>query len=159
MKKLLLLSILGVGLMAAPSAHAAVVRFGVGIGVGPAYVGAAPVCPYGYYNYYPYACAPYGFYGPEWFSGGVFIGSGPWGRGFHGGPAYTGHPGYYARPGFDAHAGFRGGHEYHPAPNAHGPAGNGFHGGYTHEGPAPRDFHGSPHGGPAPNGFHGGRGR
>ena len=23
-------------------------------------------------DYYPYACAPYGFYGPEWFSGGVF---------------------------------------------------------------------------------------
>jgi hypothetical protein len=50
-------------------------------------VGAAPVCPYGYYDYAPYACAPYGYYGPEWFSGGVFIGAGPWYRGrsdFHG---------------------------------------------------------------------------
>jgi hypothetical protein len=26
-------------------------------------------------------CAPYGYYGPEWFTGGVFIGAGPW---FHG---------------------------------------------------------------------------
>ncbi len=44
-------------------------------------VGAPPVCPYGYYDYAPYACAPYGYYGPEWFSGGIFIGAGPW---FHG---------------------------------------------------------------------------
>jgi len=26
-------------------------------------------------------CAPYGYYGPEWFTGGVLIGVGPW---FHG---------------------------------------------------------------------------
>jgi len=38
-------------------------------------------CPYGYYDFAPYSCAPYGYYGPEWFSGGVFIGAGPW---FHG---------------------------------------------------------------------------
>ena len=44
-------------------------------------IGAAPACPYGYYDYAPYNCAPYGFYGPEWFSGGVFVGAGPW---FHG---------------------------------------------------------------------------
>jgi hypothetical protein len=44
-------------------------------------VGPAPVCPYGYYDVPPYNCAPYGYYGPEWFSGGVFIGVGPW---FHG---------------------------------------------------------------------------
>jgi uncharacterized membrane protein YgcG len=40
-----------------------------------------PMCPYGYYDYAPYACAPYGYYGPEWFTGGAFIGAGPW---FHG---------------------------------------------------------------------------
>jgi hypothetical protein len=40
-------------------------------------IGAAPVCPYGYYDYAPYSCAPYGYYGPEWFSGGVFVGAGP----------------------------------------------------------------------------------
>ena len=51
----------------------------VGVGIGaPAYYGPAPVCAYGYYDYYPYACAPYGYYGPEWFSGGLFIGAGPW---------------------------------------------------------------------------------
>jgi hypothetical protein len=44
-------------------------------------IGVAPDCPYGYYDVPPYACAPAGYYGPEWFSGGVFIGAGPW---FHG---------------------------------------------------------------------------
>jgi len=28
-------------------------------------IGAAPACPYGYYDYTPYNCAPYGYYGPE----------------------------------------------------------------------------------------------
>src|SRR5579862_7534628 len=50
----------------------------------PAYVGPPPVCQWGYYNYYPYACAPYGYYGPDWFADGVFIGVGPWGRGWGG---------------------------------------------------------------------------
>jgi hypothetical protein len=44
-------------------------------------IGLAPACPYGYYDAVPYGCAPSGYYGPEWFSGGVFIGAGPW---FHG---------------------------------------------------------------------------
>ena len=44
-------------------------------------VGAAPECPYGYYDAAPYSCAPYGYYGAEWFSGGAFVGAGPW---FHG---------------------------------------------------------------------------
>lgn len=44
-------------------------------------IGVAPECPYGYYDVAPYACAPAGYYGPEWFSGSVFIGAGPW---FHG---------------------------------------------------------------------------
>jgi hypothetical protein len=51
-------------------------------------VGAAPNCPYGYYDVAPYDCAPYGYYGPEWFSGGVFIGVGPW---FHGPEGFHGH--------------------------------------------------------------------
>src|SRR5579863_9476618 len=50
----------------------------VGVGIGPGYVDGPPVCDYGYYSYYPYACAPYGYYGPDWFAGGVFIGAGPW---------------------------------------------------------------------------------
>ncbi len=44
-------------------------------------IGVAPDCPYGYYDVAPYGCAPAGYYGPEWFDGGVFIGAGPW---FHG---------------------------------------------------------------------------
>lgn len=44
-------------------------------------VGIAPACPYGYFDYPPYGCAPYGYYGPGWFNGGVFIGAGPWFRG------------------------------------------------------------------------------
>jgi hypothetical protein len=44
-------------------------------------IGAAPDCPYGYYEAPPNACAPYGYYGPEWFTGGVFVGAGKW---FHG---------------------------------------------------------------------------
>ena len=51
-------------------------------------IGAAPDCPYGYYDVAPYDCAPYGYYGPEWFTGGVFIGSGPW---FHGHDNFQGH--------------------------------------------------------------------
>ena len=52
--------------------------------------GYPPDCPYGYYNYAPYACAPYGYYGPGWFTNGLFIGVGPWyGWGYRGwGPWY-----------------------------------------------------------------------
>jgi hypothetical protein len=51
-------------------------------------VGPAPVCPYGYFDYPPYECAPYGYYGPDWFVGGLFIGAGPW---FHGPHGFWGH--------------------------------------------------------------------
>ncbi len=51
-------------------------------------IGTAPECPYGYYDSAPYRCAPYGYYGPEWFSGGVFVGAGPW---FHGHEGFRGH--------------------------------------------------------------------
>jgi hypothetical protein len=51
-------------------------------------IGVAPDCPYGYYDVAPYNCAPYGYYGPEWFTGGVFIGAGPW---FHGANEFRGH--------------------------------------------------------------------
>jgi len=44
-------------------------------------IGVAPACPYGYYDVAPYSCSPSGYYGPEWFNGGVFIGAGPWFRG------------------------------------------------------------------------------
>src|SRR5260370_14828240 len=80
---------LAISLFSPSSAHAQRVTFGIGVG-GPVYYGPAPVCGYGYYDYYPYACAPYGYYGPDWFLGGVFIGAGPW---YHG---YWGH-GYWGR--------------------------------------------------------------
>lgn len=51
-------------------------------------IGVAPVCPYGYFDYAPYPCAPYGYYGPDWFVGGIFIGAGPW---FHGHRGFYGH--------------------------------------------------------------------
>jgi hypothetical protein len=51
-------------------------------------IGLAPECPYGYYDVAPYGCAPAGYYGPEWFNDGVFIGAGPW---FHGDDHFTGH--------------------------------------------------------------------
>jgi hypothetical protein len=68
-------------------------------------IGAAPECPYGYYDYAPYACAPYGYYGSEWFSGGAFIGAGPW---FHGPADFHGH----VDGRFDVRHGYRG-----PLPN------------------------------------------
>jgi hypothetical protein len=51
-------------------------------------IGGAPACPYGYYDAAPYACAPYGYYGPEWFTGGVFIGAGSY---FNGPANFRGH--------------------------------------------------------------------
>lgn len=68
----------------------------VGVNIGP-----APVCPYGYFDYPPYDCAPYGYYGPDWFTGGVFIGAGPW---FHGRPGFWGH----VDNRYDPHYGYHG---------------------------------------------------
>jgi hypothetical protein len=64
-------------------------------------IGPPPVCPYGYYDYPPYECAPYGYYGPEWFNGGVFIGVGPW---FHGPADFHGHVNNH----FDVQHGYHG---------------------------------------------------
>lgn len=72
---------------AAPSANAQ-----VSVGV---QIGAAPVCPYGYYDAAPYNCAPYGYYGPEWFTNGAFIGVGPW---FHGPEHFSGHVNNHFHP-------------------------------------------------------------
>ena len=68
-------------------------------------VGLAPDCPYGYFDYAPYNCAPYGYYGPDWFVGGAFIGAGPW---FRGPPGFYGH----VDNRFDPHNGYLG-----PIPN------------------------------------------
>lgn len=136
-----------------------------GIGVGPGYVAGPPVCEYGYYDYYPYACAPYGYYGPEWFNGGVFIGAGPWyhgwgggwGRGYYGRGVY-GHDGYgrgFAGRGFAGRgpsSGFHGGRG--------GFGGGGFHGGGSHGGGGFHGGGGGFHGGGSHGGggFHGGGG-
>ena len=68
-------------------------------------IGPAPICPYGYFDYAPYDCAPYGYYGPDWFVGGIFIGAGPW---FHGPANFHGHVDNH----FDVRHGYKG-----PAPN------------------------------------------
>jgi hypothetical protein len=70
----LLLLAAGVGISFTATAPRAAAQVSVDIGV-------APDCPYGYYDVAPYACTPAGYYGPEWFNGGIFIGAGPWFRG------------------------------------------------------------------------------
>jgi hypothetical protein len=158
------------------------VRVGIGVGpvgvaVGPAYAAGPPVCAYGYYDYYPYACAPYGYYGPDYFVDGVFIGVGPW---YHWGhPAWFWNRGYVARSwdrddwGHDrwgrgyARGGY--GHEgYARGSYGRGYVGNGYArgGSYGYVGHgevhAGGGFRGESHGGGgfhAGGGFHGGRGR
>jgi hypothetical protein len=78
---LLSATFVGIGLTAAIPDAKAQVSVGVDIG-------AAPDCPYGYYDVAPYNCAPAGYYGPEWFNDGLFIGAGPW---FHGHDDFRGH--------------------------------------------------------------------
>jgi hypothetical protein len=111
-------------------------------------IGVAPVCPYGYFDYAPYDCAPYGYYGPDWFTGGVFIGAGPW---FHGPRGFHGH----VDNRFDPHHGYNG-----PLPGRGAQAFNHFQGneardGRGNVGPAEHDA-GNEHALP---GFHGGGGR
>ena len=133
---------LGVGLFSASNANAQRVTFGVGIGA-PVYYGPAPVCTYGYYDYSPYDCAPYGYYGPDWFVGGVFIGAGPWyhsyyGRGYYGrGFGYRG-GNFHGGNGYRGGSGYRGG-DFH--------GGGGYRGGSTFRGGSGGGFHGGGHGG------------
>jgi hypothetical protein len=98
-------------------------------------IGAAPECPYGYYDYAPYACAPYGYYGPEWFDGGLFIGAGPW---FHGPDHFHGHVDsrFDVRHGYRGPLPNRGDHaefSTHPEQMAHF-GGSEMHDGFGHEG-------------------------
>jgi hypothetical protein len=89
-------------------------------------IGTPPVCPYGYFPYEPYDCAPYGYYGPDWFTGGVFIGAGPW---FHGHHGFYGH----VDERFDPHHGYHG-----PMPVRGEEPFHGFHGNAAY------DEHGRP---------------
>lgn len=119
-------------------------------------IGVAPDCPYGYFDYAPYDCAPYGYYGPDWFSGGLFIGAGPW---FHGGRGFYGH----VDNRYDPHNGYRG-----PMPGRGEQAFTHFHGneardGQGHVGNAGHSAAGEHSGGFAGGGHagggHGGGGR
>lgn len=92
-------------------------------------IGREPGCPYGYYDYAPYGCAPYGYYGPEWFNGGAFIGAGPW---FHGRRDFYGH----VDNGYDPRHGYNG-----PYPARGDRAFNHFHGQDMRDGRG-HDFHG-----------------
>src|SRR3989442_15981671 len=111
MRYLKFVALFGILLFAAGNAKAQV---SVGVGIGPvysSYYGPPPVCDYGYFDFYPYDCAPYGYWGSDYFINGVFIGVGPWyhgyyGRGYYGrgyGRGYYGR-GYYG-PGYDSRGG------------------------------------------------------
>ena len=79
------------------TAHAQV---SIGVNFGP-----EPSCPYGYYDYAPYNCAPDGYYAPQWFVGGHFVGAGHW---FHGPANFHGSVNNH----FDPQHGYKG-----PTPN------------------------------------------
>ena len=97
---------------------------GVAVGVG---FGPEPECPYGYYDYAPYSCAPYGYYGSEWFNGGVFIGTGPW---FHGPRNFRGH----VDTTFDTRKGYTGPVPDHGPHQEHPDHFQSFHGNEMHDG-------------------------
>lgn len=158
--------IAGLFLMAPPQSRAAQVSIAVNIG-------PAPVCPYGYFPYRPYNCAPYGYYGPSWFPSGIFIGAGPWFRGprdFHGyvnryyDPRYGYRGGlprrgeYYGRWRNDRY--FHGNAEYDGRGNRWNGHDNGWHGhnprsqGWHGRGHGNQGWHGNGHG----NGNHGNHG-
>ncbi len=139
----------------APKAEA---QIGIGIGIGGPDI--EPVCPYGYYGYAPYRCAPYGYYSDDWFNNGVFIGGGPW---YRGGRGFYGH----VNRGFDPRYGYHGGfpdHGGYHEPDDHFQSFQSTHranpqGGYrgddhTHGTPNDRGAHGGGGGG----GNHGGGG-
>ncbi len=90
--------VLLLAVMALPAMHSqAQVSIGVGVHIGPSYgiYHEPPVCEWGFYPDYPFGCAPYGYYGPEWFADGVFIGAGPWYNFYYARPAY--YRPYYVR--------------------------------------------------------------
>jgi hypothetical protein len=148
MKHLKYFALLTVLMVPLAFTQAAQAQVSFGVGIGPGY--GPPVCEYGYYSYYPYACAPYGYYGPDYFVNGVFIGVGPWyhwgwGHGYYG-------RGYYGR-GFYNHDGWgRGsqgrryeGRGYGGGGHGYVGGGHGYSGGGGNHGSAPRG--GGGHGG------------
>jgi hypothetical protein len=111
--KLLALAALAVGLLYCMPKASAQVSISIGL---------EPVCPYGYFDYPPYDCAPYGYYGPDWFVGGIFIGAGPW---FHGPAHFNGH----VDTRFDPRHGYKG-----PMPERGDQPNGNFHGNQARDG-------------------------
>jgi hypothetical protein len=168
LRSFMLVVLLIVPLALMPSNANAQVAVGIGIGPvvdypAPVYVAGPPVCEWGYYPYYPYACAPYGYYGPSWFVGGVFIGAGPWYHGWYGHPwgygwRHTGWYGYHGGYGYHGYNGYRGAYNgARPMPYGGRTAFRGYSGlhstGYANgfRGGSVGGFHGGGMGG-----FHGG---
>src|SRR5690242_7066078 len=136
MRHLKLLALLA--LLAMPAAYLQA-QVSIGVQIGPSYgiYNAPPVCEYGFYPYYPYACTPYGYWGPDYFVDGVFIGVGPWSNFYYRYPAYY-RPFYFNS--FWFHDGFRHFGNDHFFHDGHGFRGDGhFHDGF-------RGFHGNDHG-------------
>jgi hypothetical protein len=130
-----------VGLALAPAASA---QISINIGVQPS-------CPYGYYGYAPYQCAPMGYYGPGYFYNGIFLGMGPWG-------------GWGYSHGWGGHRfSNEGGGRYHGGPgrasyrsdDRQGRGGGGYNGG----GGRPNPGHGGPSRGNGGRGGGGGNGQ
>jgi len=127
LKTLLGSTALVVGLAMAPAAQAQI-EINVGI---------QPVCSYGYYDYAPYACAPYGFYGPGYFYNGIFLGMGPWagwgyghgwgehrfteerGGSYHGGGGAMANRSSFARGGRPAGRNYGGAQMHNSSPASH----------------------------------------
>lgn len=137
-KTVVLIAAVAAALLLGPSPRAHAAQISVQIG-------PAPVCPYGYYSFPPYNCAPYGYYGPDWFSGGIFIGAGPWFHGphdFHGWVnnryAYGHYHGAYPRRG--DHDDWQGDH-FHGHPEGY----HGFHGNEMRDGRGHVMHGGHPH--------------
>jgi hypothetical protein len=131
-------------------------------------IGAEPDCPYGFYDYAPYSCAPSGYYGPEWFLDGAFIGAGPWA---HDREPFRGRVDNH----FDGHHGYSGpmpgrGEMHDPVLHAgrmanfagnemHDAGGHGFGGGFASEGGHEGGHEGGFGGGHGGGGGGGGHGR
>jgi hypothetical protein len=113
-------------------------------------IGVAPVCPYGYYDYAPYSCSPYGYYGTDWFNGGLFIGAGPW---FHGPRGFYGHVDnrYDPRHGYAGPMPGRGDRPFNHFQGNEARDGQGHVGNANHDG-------GREHSAGVQGGFHGGGG-
>ncbi len=89
--------------------------------------GAEPNFPYGYYDYSPYDSSPHGYYGPEWFNNGAFVGTGHW---FHGSSDFHGE----VNNTYDPQHGYKGTMPARGEKASHAGASQGFKGNETRDG-------------------------